>query len=803
LADLERGVFQIAGREQKLDVDGILYLSARTTGLSLERIYADVGRMLGEPIRARLAARWTERDTPLAAKIEYLLEVMLSGLYLILLDDLGDYLTREGEIADEGLGLFVQRCLTLSAGAKLVGTSRIEIQHPPRSRHATRCIPLRDGLPEDDGIALLRDLDPQEELGLCNASESDLRPAVQLTLGIPRALELVAGILDYDRASNLTRLLANERLFGEEVVEHLVAEGYTHLGDGERRVMEALAVFDLPVEETAVVFLLHPWFPDLDVRAALRRLTRAYFASVNRVTSEYSLHPLDREYSYRQLPVSDELGVYSQRNLELRAADFYVSIRKPQNEWKMIDDLQPQLNEFKHRVQAGDHDTAARLVQETSSEYLIRWGHAQHVISMGQRLSDKVSDESLRNRLLGDMGRAHAHLGQYELAVKHYKSALATARASGDRASEGHYLGYLGRAHRNLEEYELSEESHRRALDILREIGDRRAESANLCNLGITLRNMGYHEKSIEHLGRSLTISGEIGDKHLEGRALMNLGKAHMEIGQTQKAIECHERALGILRKIGYRREEGDTLCPIGWAYDNLGEHRQAIEFYEQGLKIMREIGDRRGEANHLLSLGGAHLKLNDFERAIRYLIQAREIAEEVGKHSASHFANRYLTEAYLQKDRLKDALDTISLTIGYSLPLYNDRADALRGIVLARLGRREHARSAFKDAVISANELLEKTPRYFRAQYTLGLALAGKALLASDHARTESLVAEAQKAYEDALAICSDRGVIADAVRLLNELRSLDRDGLLNSIITLLQKPKLPTNPTTSGDDK
>jgi len=77
LADLERGVVETSEVSETSEVlqgiDGILYLSARSTGLGLERIYADVGRMLGEPVASRLAARWADKDTPLATKVETLL----------------------------------------------------------------------------------------------------------------------------------------------------------------------------------------------------------------------------------------------------------------------------------------------------------------------------------------------------------------------------------------------------------------------------------------------------------------------------------------------------------------------------------------------------------------------------------------------------------------------------------------------------------------------------------------------------------------------------------------------------------
>lgn len=341
LADLERGVLPVPGKEREIPIDGILYLSARSTGLGLERIYTDVGRMLGKPAASKLAACWADRDMPLAAKVEYLLETMCDGLYLVLLDTLEDYLTEDGDIVEGGLRLFVERCLIQPDGVRLIATSRREVKIAAAALRGVRCLPLREGLPEDDAVALLRDLDPQRMLGLYDASEDDLRRAVRLTRGIPRALEILAGILHRDPTASLPRLLADEDLFGEQVMEQLVAEGYRCLGDDERRVIEALAVFDRPVEETAIAYLLHPWFPGMDVRASLRRLVESYFVSASRVTSEYSLHPLDREYAYRQLLDDEVAGVYTRRNLELRAADFYASIRKPESEWKSIDDVAP------------------------------------------------------------------------------------------------------------------------------------------------------------------------------------------------------------------------------------------------------------------------------------------------------------------------------------------------------------------------------------------------------------------------------------------------------------------------------
>jgi tetratricopeptide (TPR) repeat protein len=521
LADLERGEWPSARSDdfsrpagsddssrhtQKQEVDGILYLSARSTGLGLERIYADAGRMLGEPAAKELAARWADEDVSLAARVETLLVALSGGLYLILLDNLEDALTAEGEIVEEGLRVFVERCLTQPGGARLIATSREEVRLAGAALHGARCIPLRDGLPEADAMALLRDLDPQGTRGLRDAPEADLRRAAELTRGIPRALEMLAGILDRDPTASLPRLLADERLFGAQVVEALVAEGYRRLGEDERRIMEALAVFDRPVADTAVAYLLHPWLPGLDAPAGLRRLINGYFVNANRLTGEYSLHPLDREYAYDHLPEEEaalEKGAeekkppqwsgeryeepgeaYTRRNLELRAAEFYASIRKLESEWKTIADLAPQLAEFEHRVRTGDYDGACRVLEPIDFDYLFIWGYYALLAEMREKLQGHLASLDLQETNLGSLGSAYYTLGQMGRAIEFYSQALAIADEIGDRSPKGQYLSDLGATHYSLGQWKRAIEFYERALTIASEVHDERIESRCLGGLG-------------------------------------------------------------------------------------------------------------------------------------------------------------------------------------------------------------------------------------------------------------------------------------------------------------------------------
>lgn len=290
------------GREQS--IDGIIYLSAVSTGISLERIFADVRRMLGEPHDSTLHAKWLV-NIPLEAKINHLLEAMKDGLYLILLDNMETVQDETGNIAEEGLRLFVEQCSIRRDNVKMIATSREKLILSADTTLHHQSIPLEKGLDEDTVVEVLRELDPQGEIGLKHAPESDLREVSRLTGGIPRALEILAGILYADPDLTLSKMLADKEIFGDEVMNYLVAAGYEHLDEEAKKVVESLAVYQVPMVETAVKFLLSKWFPGLDVTGILTRLVNNFVVHINNVTGEYHLHPLDMEYAYDKIPKSD------------------------------------------------------------------------------------------------------------------------------------------------------------------------------------------------------------------------------------------------------------------------------------------------------------------------------------------------------------------------------------------------------------------------------------------------------------------------------------------------------------------
>ncbi|MCP4544661.1 MAG: tetratricopeptide repeat protein [Chloroflexi bacterium] len=823
LGDLEQGALPITGEKKALIIDGILYLSARSTGLGLERIYVDVGQMLGEPVASTLNVRWADGSMPLTAKVEYLLKVMQEGLYLILLDNLEDNLTKDGNIAEEGLRLFVERCLTQPSGVRLIVTSREHVKTTAAALHGARSISLREGLPEDEAVALLRDLDPEGTLGLGDAPEDDLRRAAQLTRGIPRALEILAGILYENPTASLPRLLADEKLFGEQVVEQLVAAGYSRLGEAEQRVIEALAVFDRPVEETSVAYLLHPWWPGLDVQAILYRLVRGYFVSVNRATGRYSLHPLDREYAYRQIPdVADkESDLYNRRNLELRVADFYASIRKPESEWKTIDDLEPQLAEFEHRVRGEDYDAAYRVLELIEGDYLYMWGRYSRLIEMREKLTDYLTDPSSRATNLGRLGKVYCNLGQIEYAINLYETALTIVRKIDNQAEISRHLGNLGFAYRDLGQIERAIEFYEKALEVARAIGDKQQEGTHLSRLSYVYYIAGDAKQAAELSEKALTIAREIGDRQKEGARVSYLGRSYRLLGKVEQAISLYKEALTIAREVGNRREEGIQLSRLGDTYSDLGQIKRAIQFQEEALAIFREIGDRWGESVRLGRLGDAYYALGQLKRVIQLNEQALAIACEIGHRlrEERHLSN--LGNAYCALGQIEQAISfykkalVIALEVGdhlgeshhllglgralfavgefaqvqqyctkardLDIRATSYQASLVLGIVLL-CQQNLDAAEVFTDAIVRCQVVLDKTPGLYRPHYVLAAALLGQILCDlhwDDTSQRADLLDSVLTEYRHALEITSAPRIVQDAIRDLELIRAAGIEGL------------------------
>lgn len=782
-------------------VDGIVYIDCREENrATLERLFHDVGRLLGESAAEDLMSCWRDSSQSLADKVRFLLGKVRQGFYLLMLDNFERLLDDDHTFKDNELKTFLDLCLQAPHAMRVIATSRKRMVLQGPGIRSARMLLLESGLPESDGIALLRDLDPDGRLGLREAPERLLQEAVRRCFSLPRALESIAGILDSDPSLSLDKLLAGSDLFEGQVVENLIAEHYRHLTEPQRRVLEALAVYEAPVPAHAVSFLLKPFFPDLDTAERLHGLVRSYVVTYRRGPNVYQLHPLDQRYAYEKIP--DHGQGYTKQACHRRAADFYQQMRKPKEEWYTIEDLTPQLQEFHHLERAGVYDRACSVINEIDYYYLQRWGFYRLIIQLRSRCINKLVDQALQVDNLSGRGLAHHFLGEDNQAFKCHEKALQTALEIGDREREGTQRNRLGLVFYVRGEADRAIEYFQEAAAIARELGNDRKENATLNNLGLVYFMLCEYEKAIECFERALEYARAIGSHWAEGIRLSNLGEVYYDLldiqkasdcfneglsiarragdrkgeairlrsigniyhafGDVDKAKECYHEALGLSRKIGHQRGKALSLTWLGRAYHHLGDNHKAIERYERALRAHRATQYRHGECMTLGDLGHAYQKLGDLEKAIDLYGDALKIARSIRSKKTISELLLGLGTIHHHLGHLADAMKCYREALSLDMPSTNYSCAIRLGLLWLEQGKKKDADKYLKRGLHLCSNLLKREPKLRETLYILALGQ-----IASEQ------VKEALVTYRRALEVCSATGVVQDA---LDDLKLLKR---------------------------
>ena len=801
LKALERG--ELPSDLGEMKVDGIVYLSETGSHrVNFANVFADLSKLLPKETAESLEGIYKNPQTSTGDKMCALLDAFPSGRVILLLDNFETLIDPESlRLRDSELGDALNALLGGQHHAvKAVITTRIAprdlaISEPGRQR----ALSLDEGLESPYAENVLRLMDADGRVGLKTAPDALLNKAREKTRGYPRALEALYAILSVDRYTTLEDLL--EISLPDEVVQKLVGEAFNRLDPSAQKVMQALAVYNRPVSPAAIDYLLQPHLPSIDSALVLNRLVNMHFA--RREAGRYYLHPADRGYAFSIIPSeknwdtrdakvtkenheesshASRLNAFTQQNLLSRAADYFAQARKPQAEWKKLDDLAAQLAEFDLRCAAGDHDTAAKVLSEIDFGFLLLWGHFRLVLNMYLLIMDKIKNDQVRLRSLYGLGVAYRNIGEVKRTVLYLEQGLIICHTIEARNLEGRILGQLGTAYSVLGERYKSIEIYKQALIIAQDIGDRNEESLIVGNLGNRYTEIGEIQKAIECHEQGLAIARAISDRYNEGNWLSNLGKDLSTVGEIHKAIQLNEEALVMIKEIDNRTGEIYTLGRLGDFYAALGHPQEAIERYEQALDIAFKIDYRSGASSILASMGRIFLNTDTTQRAFQSFTQSIQLADEISFHEAQNYARQGLAQAYLVQNNLVNAWATIKVALQYDEPINNHDTSFLHGIIALRQGEGETAKEAFSKSVAQADEILAKTPDYYGALDAKGLALCGLALCRGGRPSAPT-IDDAIETFRAARKIAPYAGVVKSVLRLFDELVKCDEEGLLKDV--------------------
>ncbi|MCF3102352.1 tetratricopeptide repeat protein [Streptomyces roseoverticillatus] len=593
---------------------GIVNVSSRTSGISLERIFHDCARLPGPGVLEDLLEVWTsQRGT--SDKVAQLFAALSGGPYLILLDNFEDRLDDRGELRDRELTEFFDAFFRTRHGARILMTTQVPLVLPPELRRYQARLYLDQGLPVPDAVELLCELDADGETDIVRASRQDLERAVRRVYGVPRALELIAGALseDYLTLPTLDEVLETFVERGD-VIAYLAQDRFQRLDAESRLVLEVLAAVGRPATRDAVSWVLGPLAPDVDVPAALARLaSHGRMVTVDRARRMFALHPMDADFIYGELPRDGLLGY---RSLNRRVADWYARQKPPRDQWRSVDDVQLHRYEFAHRIRAEDYEPAAAVLDEVDN-FLTWRGSVGAARDMHQQLSGRLHDEET----------GLAHLVGFGLVLL----------VGGPHHQAAQVLG--------------------EAVDLAERLGDQHRLAQALFALGDTYRQLNQLDEAIGPLQRAVELEETLGDPERLLRALMSLSLARSYRGEVQEALDVAETmratAVELSDDLGRAQANDAAAC----AHLASGDWSRALAMAVAAIALYEEVGvtEALGYVHNVQ--GVAFLGLGDVERAEAEFLQANTDGAAVGSPRTEGICLYNLSWAYWTVGRYADAL--------------------------------------------------------------------------------------------------------------------------------------------------
>jgi tetratricopeptide (TPR) repeat protein len=635
---------------------GLVNLSTRTSGISLERLYFDCAHVMGGDRQARLLNLWATNQST-RDKIDKLFTAMGDELFVILLDNIEDRLNDDGQFDDEELAIFLDCVFLARSTPRLLITTQVPLRLAPElSRFAVE-IELSEGLPPADAVALLREFDHDGALGVADLSDEQLLQAAVRVHGVPRALELLMGVVADDvNLPTLHEVLESFTMRGD-VVADLAQDWYRRLDGDSRAVLNVLAVLRTPVRRDGIEWIMTGLKPDLGVAPILSHLVRVRMLSVDRASRTFALHPMDADLAYGEMPWHGETG---RQSVQRRVADWYASIAPSRSAWRTLDDIQPYRREFEHRVCAGDFDDAAKVLG-TISEWLVWQGSVLAAISMHLTIDGRLSDERVRLAHMRGFGYARLCGGPMAHAADLFAEATQLARR----------------------------------------LGDRQALQDAMFGLGDTYRQMGRLDAAVGPLAQAGDLAHEIGDTEREVHAILSLSLAHSYRGDGATALACADRLDELARMSGDLLTEARSWNARSIALLSLGRWEEAITAGDRAMHAYRDANSKEAITYALNAQGIALIALGRIAGALAVLEAARQDASHMENPRAEGVCLYNMAWAYWAGGQYGRAAETAERA-AVSLQI----AGAVEAVAAQALAEAAQARD-MPDLPAAANALL------------------------------------------------------------------------------------------------
>lgn len=548
-----------------------------------------------------------------------------------------------------------------------------------------------DGLPDDDGCALLRKITGSEGLG--DGSGELLR----LCAGLPLALRIVGAQLatrPHRTVADLVERLSDERhrldalRHRDLAVRASLGISYRALEPRAQRLFRLLGLLDTPdfATWTAAAVL------DTTAEEARTLLDDVIDARLlESANGRYRFHDLARLYAYERAEAEE--------TPEARTA----ALSRAFGGWLALTDAA-------HRA-AGDgvytggnaprwrpELAAAAVDPRTSTVELMAESRALlAAVTQSARLG---LTEMCWQLALGSVPvfQQGNFLDEWQTACDCAAEACA---AAGDRRGQAVVWHLRGLLHGWRRRHAEARPCHERALEIFDELGDRHGSALAVRRLAGAERNAGRPAAAIALSRRAYDLLTELGDPGAAADALIQIGSVQLESGRPDVAVEVLTEAMEQAAACDAMLVRAQGAYWIAAAHTDLGRLDDADRACAVLEDFVRRSGSPRAEVYALYGRGRLDAALGRTEcarsRLEAALALAREIRDPLLQVRILYALGRVATGPYAASLHLYEAAE---IAQELRIPLWQALSAQALGDLHAERGDRQAARGAWEHAL-------------------------------------------------------------------------------------------------------
>jgi len=336
---------------------------------------------------------------------------------------------------------------------------------------------------------------------------------------------------------------------------------------------------------------------------------------------------------------------------------------------------------------------------------------------MMRQMASALGNQQKEGESLFNLATVHYWRGadhEISMAEQYAQEAVRLAQLTGDQRTVAGSLTSLGLVDQTRGKLQEADRKFEESLLISRQEGYKDFMSTNLGWLGACAGFLGKYERAVATLTDGLAVARDINDGLGELVCLAFLSLAQVHLGNYGAAIntiqECKAKAEALGNPFFFARMPNH----LAWIHRLFGDFSRAEALDRESAELGSPVSMPYAEISALINLGADYLGLGQVERARSHLVEVLERIEsgEYGAHKilwAPRLRNT-LAEACLAMGDHEEALryveEGLSISVASSLQKRMAEGWALRGRILAHLGKAEAAGADLQRAFALAEKL-------------------------------------------------------------------------------------------------